>query len=52
MLRDGFLAGSIGNVKYAIFVPVVDASHKRYELYVRDASPFEGDDGLIPLGVF
>jgi hypothetical protein len=36
----------------ATFIPVLDDHGARFELYVRDASPFEGDDGVIPAGVF
>jgi hypothetical protein len=51
-LRDDFLAGRIGNMMYAGFIPIVAADGMRFELYVRDAAPFEGTDGLIGPGVF
>ena len=51
-LRDDFLSGRIGNMMYADFIPIVTADGQRFELYVRDATPFEGADGLIGPGVF
>lgn len=51
-LRGDFLAGLVGNMMYAGFIPIVTADGTRFELYVRDASPFEGADGLIGPGVF
>jgi hypothetical protein len=51
-LRADFLAGRIGNVMYEDYIPILTADGAYYELYVRDASPFEGADGLIGPGVF
>jgi hypothetical protein len=51
-LRDRALAGQIGDLRDAGFIAVVTPAGQRFELYVRDASPFEGADGLIPTEVF
>jgi hypothetical protein len=51
-LRDDFLAGRIGNMMYGGFIPIVTADGMRFDLYVRDVSPFEGADGLIGPGIF
>jgi hypothetical protein len=51
-LRDDLLAGRIGNVMYEDYIPIVTVDGAYYELYVRDASPFEGADGLIGPGIF
>lgn len=34
------------------FTRVTDASAANYQLYLRDALPFEGEDGLLPASVF
>lgn len=34
------------------FTRVMDANGGTYQLYIRDALPFEADDGLVPPGVF
>jgi hypothetical protein len=44
-------ATSIYGIGYD-FTRVMDANGGTYQLYIRDALPFEGDDGLVPPGVF
>ncbi len=51
-LRADLLGGRVGNVMYEDYIPIVTPDGAYYELYVRDASPFEGADGLIGPGIF
>jgi hypothetical protein len=51
-LRADLLAHVVGSSTGGTFVPVIAPGSHHYQLYLRDASPFEGADGLIPVGVF
>lgn len=43
-LRQKVLNGEIGR-KQAVFIPIVQADGKRYELRIRDATPFDDENG-------
>jgi hypothetical protein len=42
----------MGNPALPLYIPILTADGTPFELYVCDASPFEGADGLIGPDVF
>jgi hypothetical protein len=51
-VRTSWLDGTIGAREASSFIPIADTNGARYELFARDAAPWEYENGLAPADVF
>jgi hypothetical protein len=47
-LRTSWLDGSIGTTTSLTFIPVVGTDGARFQLFVRDSSPWKNASGRLP----